>query len=166
MADEPLWGSLVVEGRHHQQSVHTGAGGVPGQGDGVFRIVGAGPGDDRDPAVHVSHHGLDGAHALLIAHGGGLAGGAADDDGVRAVLQLEVQQAGQGGVVDAAIGKGRDDGHAGAGKNRLFHKLPPDDLFLLLFYRNSLCSIIDICAEKYAKPVHFLEAGRELSTRR
>src|SRR5699024_2879802 len=43
-------------------------------------------------------------------------------DGVCPVLQLKLQELGKGPVVYAFVGKGRDDGHAGAGKHWLFHK--------------------------------------------
>ena len=128
VADEPLLSGLVVVGGHHQQRVRTRLYGISGHSDGALGVVRAGAGNDRNPTVHMADRRLDGPQTLLIAHGRGLAGGAADHQGVRAVLQLEVQQAQQGGIVHLSAGKGGDKGRAGPGKNRLFHVLPPDVL--------------------------------------
>ena len=120
VADEPGLAGLVVVGRHQQQSVGPGPLRVPGQGQGVLCGVGAGAGDHRQPPVHVVHTELDGPHPLPVAHGAGLAGGAADDDGVGAVFHLKVQQLPQGGEIHGLFGKGRDNGHTGPGEERLF----------------------------------------------
>ena len=67
------------------------------------------------------HAAFDGPHALGIGHGGRLAGGAADDDGVRPVLKLEVQQMPQRFQVYCFLVEWRDDGNAAAGKEWGFH---------------------------------------------
>ena len=60
-------------------------------------------------------------HLRNQGHGGGLAGGAADDDGVGAVFQLEVDEPAQGGQVHRLVVEGCDNGHAGAGENGCSH---------------------------------------------
>ena len=63
------------------------------------------------------------ADMLLDCEGRALAGGAADAQGVHAGLQLAVDLPVKGGVVDAPGGlEGGDEGGAGAGKDRCFHK--------------------------------------------
>ena len=48
---------------------------------------------------------------------------AADDDGVRAVLQLEVQQAAHDGKIDGFAVKGRNNCDSRSCKDRLLHRI-------------------------------------------
>ena len=60
---------------------------------------------------------------FLVGHGGALAGGAADDDGIGAMGDLVINDAAQFFKVYAAIGVHRgDNGNRSAGKNRLLHR--------------------------------------------
>ena len=76
---------------------------------------------EPEPAVYVLHAELNGPHPLVIAHGAGFSGGAADDDGVCSVFQLEIQEPPQNGQIDCLFRKGRDDGHAGPGEKWRAH---------------------------------------------
>ena len=94
---------------------------IPGEGNGIFRGVGAGTGDHRYPAVHVFHTEFNGPHPFVIAHGAGLTGGAADNDGICSVFQLEIQEPPQNGQVHGLFGEGRDDSYARAGEKWRAH---------------------------------------------
>ena len=102
-------GVLGVEGQVH------GGGGVvaPRAGDDLYTVI--------DPLDAVLHHG----DVLPNGHGGRFAGGAAHADGVHTALDLIVDEAAEGVVVDVAVGvKGGGDGHAVARKNRSSHNAP------------------------------------------
>ncbi len=115
---------LVVVGGDHQQSVGAAVGGPFGQGAAVGGVVGAGPPDLPHPMGHGVHRVLDGGELLGVHHGGALAGGAADDDGVGAPGDLVLEDPAQLFKVDAAVlVHGGDDGHARTGKNRLLHSV-------------------------------------------
>src|SRR5581483_4181193 len=70
--------------------------------------VGAGPGDDRDAFVHRLDDDLDDAKLLLLGHRHRLAGRAAGNEPISAVLQVEVHQTAKRGFVNLAIAEGSD----------------------------------------------------------
>ena len=120
--DQSGLAGLVVVGSHMEQGVGPGVLGVLGQVDGGGGIIAARAGDDLDPVIHLLDTELHGGDVLPDGHGGALAGGATDADGVDAPGDLLVNELAEGVVVDgAALVEGSDDGGAGAGEDRLSH---------------------------------------------
>ena len=116
-----LAGLVVVRG-DHQQGVGAAVGRAGGQGAAVGRVVGAGPRHHRHPVGHRVHRELDGGQLLGVGHGGALAGGAADDNGVGAAGDLVLKDLPQHIEMDASVVVHRgDDGHACTCEHRLFH---------------------------------------------
>ena len=121
MLDQTLLSSLVVVGSHHQQTVRSGGFGMLGEDESGGGVVAAGAGNDLTAAGYLVNSILDRYHMLLHGLGGGLAGGAANTDGVSAARNLELDQLTQPVVIDAIRLVGGDDGDTRAGKNRLLH---------------------------------------------
>ena len=94
---------LVVVGGNEQQAV--GAQALVGErlGEHGLRGVGARAGDDGDASCNVLDHGGDDGVVLVIGHRGALAGGAQGEDGVGAVLQVEIDKALERAKVDTAV---------------------------------------------------------------
>ena len=114
-------GLVIIRG-HQQQGVGAGGLGVLGQHQGGSGVIAAGAGDDLDPAGDLLDAVFHGFHVLFQRHGGGLAGGAADADGVRTGGDLTLDQLTELVKVHlVVIGEGGDDGNAGTGKNGVMH---------------------------------------------
>ena len=106
-----------------EQGVGAGVLGVLGQVDGGGGVVGPRPRNDLYPVVHPLHAELHGGDVLPDGHGGGLPGGAAHAHRVHPRLDLGVDEAAEGVVVDdVVLIKGGDQGGAGAGKDGCSHK--------------------------------------------
>lgn len=65
---------------------------------------------------------LNERHALIVAQRRGLAGCAADDDGVGAALNLALDETVEGFEIDTVAAKRCDDSDGAAGKDAGFHK--------------------------------------------
>ena len=114
VADQPRPAGPVVVGRHHQQRVRPQALGLDGLGDGFSGVVAARAYHQRRPVQAPGGGALDDGAALAVGDGGGLTGGAQDDDGVRAAVQLPVDQALQRVEVDSVPLEGRHQRRAAA----------------------------------------------------
>ena len=99
---------VVVRGDEHDD-VGADAGGVLGQADGLRGAVGAGAGDHRHAFVRGLHRDFDGAAVFLMRERRAFAGGADRDDGFAALFDLPVDEAGVGGLIEAAVGAHRGD---------------------------------------------------------
>ena len=103
---QTLLGGLVVVGGDNQHTVVAQLTGILGHVDGVSGVIGAGASDHGDTASgHFQREAQD-FTMLLIGEGGAFAGGAADDQGVDALLDLPVDELLQGGVVHTVGGHG------------------------------------------------------------
>ena len=125
MAHKPALRGLVVVRRDGEQRVDARALCGFGECDGGGGAVCAAARDDRDAMVHGAHAALNERHALIEAQRRGLAGRAADDDGVGAAAELPFDKTFEGGKIHRAVPKGGDDGHGAAGKYGCFHKTTP-----------------------------------------
>ena len=105
VGDQPGLGGFVVVGGHQQQGVGAVGLRLLRQLDGIGGVVGAGAGHNRHAAGHAAHGVADALGVLVVRQGRGLAGGAADDDGVGMVGDLVVQDAAQLVIVDRAVGQ-------------------------------------------------------------
>ena len=103
MLIDTLFVRLVVVGGNEQQTI--GAQALVGErlGEHGLRGVGARAGDDGDASCNLLDHGGDNGVVLVIGHRGTLAGGAQGEDGVGAVLQVEIDKALERVKVDAAV---------------------------------------------------------------
>ena len=100
---DALFIGLVVVGGNEQQAI--GAQTLVGErlGEHGLRGVGARAGDDGDASCNLLDHGGDNGVVLVIGHRGALAGGAQGEDGVGAVLQVEIDKALECVKVDTAV---------------------------------------------------------------
>ena len=87
----------------------------------MLGVVGAGTGDDGDPACHLLDGEFDNLLLLFKFDGDVFAGGTHNHDGVDSVFNLEIQEAVQSLVVDGVSGHGGDNGGSHAGKDGFFH---------------------------------------------
>ena len=103
MLIDTLFVGLVVVGGDEQQTV--GAQALIGErlGEHGLRGVGARAGDDGDASCNMLDHGGDDGVVLVIGHRGALAGGAQGEDGVGAVLQVEIDKVLERVKVDTAV---------------------------------------------------------------
>jgi hypothetical protein len=95
-------------------------------GDQLDRLggrVGAGPGDHRHAAAGGLHAQLDDALVLLVAQGGGLAGGADRHQAVHAAGDLALDQGHEGFLVHRAVAEWRDQRRNDALERRMSHDL-------------------------------------------
>ena len=114
VSDQPCAAGPVVVGRHHQQRVRPQALGLDGLGDGPSGVVAA-RAHHQWRAVQAPGGGaLDDGAALAVGDGGRFPGGAKHHDGVRAAVQLPVDQALQRVEVDAVPLEGRHQRRATA----------------------------------------------------
>ena len=114
---QAVLGGLVVVGGDHQDGIRPVGAGALGELHGVSRLVGAGAGDDGHPAVNLLAGEGDGPAVLGVAEGGALPGGAADHQGVDALVDLPVDELAELGIVDAVGGEGGDQGGGNAAEN-------------------------------------------------
>mmetsp|Transcript_57662 Transcript_57662/g.135746 ORF Transcript_57662/g.135746 Transcript_57662/m.135746 type:complete len:208 (+) Transcript_57662:1182-1805(+) len=102
---------LVVVGHDGQRAVRTDGLGIAAQFDGLGGRIGAGACQDGDAALGMLDRDADDLAVFLHADRGRLARGADHADAGGAGLDMPVDQATQGGVVDAAVlVHGRDEG--------------------------------------------------------
>ncbi len=110
MRDEPAPVGLVVIGGDAEDGVDAKRGCALGQVHRVAGVVGPDPRGDRRALGPVGDRQLNDAQMLLVGQRGGLAGRAADDEAVRAVLSKVVQKIDERLLVDVQIVvKWRDD---------------------------------------------------------
>ena len=100
---DTLFVGFIVVGGDEQQAV--GSQALVGErlGEHGLRGVGARAGDDGDASCNLLDHGGDNGVVLVVGHRGALAGGAQGEDGVGAVLQVEIDKAFERVKVDAAV---------------------------------------------------------------
>ena len=111
MLIDTLFVGLVVVGGDEQQAVGSQALVSKRLGEHGLRGVGARAGNDGDAACNMLDHGGDDGVVLVVGHRGALAGGAQGEDGVGAILQVEIDKALERVKVDAAVlFKRRDEG--------------------------------------------------------
>ena len=101
-ARRPAAVGLVVVGRDDQRGVGAGRGRHLGQLARVAGVVGAGAADQQDVVADLGADRAQQLDRLLVGQGRALAGGAADDEPVRAVLEQVGGQAARRGVVSTA----------------------------------------------------------------
>ena len=112
---------LVVIGRDHQGRVGASLLGIAGQGNGFFGGVGAGAGDHRNPAVGGLQAHVDHSPVFVMAEGRRFPGGAARHQAVGSLVDLPVDQAEEGILVDRLVLKRGDQGDQ---RSRKHAKLP------------------------------------------
>ena len=108
--DEAVLGGLVVVGGDHQDGIRAVVTGGLGEVQHMLGVVGAGAGDDGDPACGLLHGEADDLLALGGGEGGTLTGGAHGDQRGNAVVDLEIDQTAQVFIVHASGGHGGDQG--------------------------------------------------------
>lgn len=89
---QPCLRGLIIIRCHKQQRVRAKGLRLARLGDGVPGIVGAGARDQRHPAAHRLYGTADDGHVLLLVEGRGLAAGAAHQDRVGTVFDLEFDE--------------------------------------------------------------------------
>lgn len=119
MAVQTFLGGLVVIRRHQQTGVGAAFHGATGEVDGLASGIGAGAGDHRHPAAHKLDDLADDLAMLFFIESGGFAGGAHGDDGVGALLDVELDEPRQTvGVETLVCLHGGDQGHHATVKHR------------------------------------------------
>ena len=96
---------FVVVRRDGEQRVDARALRGFGERNGGRGAVCAAARDDRHAAVDGAHAALNERHALIVAQRRGLAGCAADDDGVGAALDLALDETVEGFEIDTVAAK-------------------------------------------------------------
>ena len=104
--------ALVVVGGDDQQRVNAQRLGGQTVLNDLFGVVAARARQHRNPPADRLHREADDLSLLLGGHGCRLARRAADEDGVRMVVDLVLEQIFQRGVIDLSLLKGRDERHA------------------------------------------------------
>ena len=87
MGDQAALRGPVVVGGDDQDGVRSGLLRLPGQDDGLGRVVGPGAADDLAPTPGHLDHGAEEVFLLLMGQGGCLAGRTGHHQAVAAVLQ-------------------------------------------------------------------------------
>ena len=113
---------LVVVRRDGEQRIDARALRGFGERNGGRGAVRAAARDDGHAAVDGAHAALNERHALIVAQRRGLAGCAADDDGVGAALNLALDETVEGFEIDTVAAKRCDDSDGAAGEDAGFHK--------------------------------------------
>jgi hypothetical protein len=116
-----LAGLVVVRG-HQQQGVRAAGSRFCRQCTAMIGIVGTCTCHDGDAVVDRIDREFDGSQLLLIGHGRALAGGAADDNGVRSPCDLILNDTAQLVKIDTAVLIHRgDNGDSRTRKDRILH---------------------------------------------
>ena len=111
MLIDTLFIGLVVVGGNEQQAVGSQALVSKRLGEHGLRGVGARAGNNGDASCNMLDHSGDDGVVLVIGHRGTLTGGAQGEDGVSAILQVEIDKALKRVKVDTAVlFKRRDKG--------------------------------------------------------
>ena len=122
VCDQTALRSLVIVRRNRQTGICAAFSCKLGQLNGVCGVVGTRAGNDRNTVVDILTAPGNGFAMLLIVQGRCLAGGAADNDGIRAVCDLVVDDLAEFFVIDLTGGlERRDNSNRSTGKNRLLH---------------------------------------------
>ena len=108
---------LIIVGCDDEHGVGADGAAVFREVDGVGGVVGAGTGDDGDAAGGMLYGEADGLAMLFVGKCGALTGGAGDDEGLDTLGDLPVDEAGEGGIVDAGLGQWGDEGGGDAAKD-------------------------------------------------
>ena len=95
VAIRPFLGLIVLGGGYQRPAGNAYLLRLAGQIDSFGGRVGAGPGNDRNPPVRLLKDDPDHVKMLFIVQSGRLAGCAAGDDAVGAVLDLKIHQLAQ-----------------------------------------------------------------------
>ena len=114
VAVEALGAGLVVVGGHEQGGVGTGFFGGLGEVDRLGGGVRAGSGDDLATAGGGFDRDLDDAQVLVVIECRRLAGGSDGDDSRDAAGDLLLDEGLEGGDVELAVAKGRDERGVGS----------------------------------------------------
>jgi len=108
---DALFVRLVVVGGNEQQTIGAQALISERLGEHGLRGVRVRAGDDGDAARNLLDHCGDNGVVLVVGHRGALSGGAQGEDGVSAILQVEIDKALKRVKVDTAVlFKRRDKG--------------------------------------------------------
>ena len=129
--DEPRLRAFVVIRRDHQHGIRAHRRSDTAQLQRVSRVVRTGTGDDLASSGAILDRVRDERELFVVRHGGGLAGRAADDDGVDASRELQVQQPVHDGKIDRTLIERRDDRGRNALKHRIFQRIAPFGLISL-----------------------------------
>ena len=130
---QTVLGGLVVVRGDEQNSVSAIGFSLLGEHDSGLGVVGTGTSDDRYAMVDMVDGVGDDLGMFFFRKGGRFASGAADDDGVGAIVDLEVEETFQCWVVDSTIsGERGNDCAACASKDRHI-------FFLLKCVRGEVC---------------------------
>ena len=116
---QTVLGGLVVIWGDEQHSVCAVFFSLLGEHDSSGRVVGTGAGNDRHAMVHILDGVGDDLGMFFLGEGGRFASGAADDDGIGAIIDLEIQQTFESRIVNGTIrSKWGNDCAACASENR------------------------------------------------
>ena len=115
--DKAVLRGLVVVRGHDEHGVAADLAGVLCQADGVGRVVGAGAGDDGDAACRALCAVAQDLAVLFVGQRGAFAGGACDDEGVHALIDLPVDETAERRIVDAFSGQRGDEGGCNAAED-------------------------------------------------
>ena len=129
--DEPRLRAFVVIRRDHQHGIRAHRRSDTAQLQRVSRVVRTGTGDDLASSGAILDRVRDERELFVVRHGGGLAGRAADDDGVDASRELQIQQPVHDGKIDRTLIERRDDRGRNALKHRIFQRIAPFGLISL-----------------------------------
>ncbi len=103
MGVQAVLGGFVVVRGYQQKAIHAVPFRLLGQIDGGIRAVGTGTCDHGNPALYHLHTVPDHIQMFLMAHGGCLSRSPADDDGIRALSDLELHQFRKFLVIHASV---------------------------------------------------------------
>ena len=118
VGDETLLGGLVVVGRDQKQAVRAERLRLLRHHDRVGGVVGAGSGDDRDPAGGLLHAEADRLKVLVVVERRRLTGRSDRDDRICMICNLKLNEISESLIVDASVFvHRRHDGDAGAFEN-------------------------------------------------
>ena len=100
---QPFLSSLIIIGTNYQQRVNPRILCSLAEGNGVFRIVGAGSGDDSATVTGVLFCPAEQLQLLSVGKGGGFSGGSANHSRADSGFHLPPQELFHHGIIDFAI---------------------------------------------------------------
>lgn len=103
MLEQAFLRRLVVIRRYQQARISASGLGVGGQLDGLARRIGACTGDDRNTSCNLSNHTADDLDVFAHIQRRRFTGGADGNNGVGALLQVEVNQFAQAVPVQTTL---------------------------------------------------------------
>ena len=122
MGDKAFLRAFIVIRRYHQQGIRAHAFRIFGKLHCIAGFVGAGTRDYGHTPLYMVDSKFDGCTMFCIAHRCGFTRSTGDDDGIRMVLYLVINNPSQLVKVNAIFRIRRNDGYACATKNRFFHE--------------------------------------------